>query len=121
MNQDAVNDEKVKKKISDTYLLLLLSMLLSLYLLFHVVYIYLCLPPPPPPPPPLYLSLSIVLCNNYLTISLLYLTIALSTYCYMLCTSICTYLSVAVLVNRSIFLSSTYSGSQDCYDNLRGA
>ena len=117
MNQDAVNDEKVKKKISDTYLLLLLSMLLSLYLLFHVVYIYLCLPPPPP----LYLSLSIVLCNNYLTISLLYLTIALSTYCYMLCTSICTYLSVAVLVNRSIFLSSTYSGRQDCYDNLRGA
>ena len=31
-------------KISDTYLLLLLSMLLSLYLLFYVVYIYLSLP-----------------------------------------------------------------------------
>ena len=61
MNQDAVNDEKVKKKIRDTYLLLLLSMLLSLYLLFHVVYIYPCLPPPPP----------------------LYLTISLSIYCSM--------------------------------------
>ena len=30
-------------------------------------------------------------------------------------------LSVAVLVKRSIFLSSTYSGRQDSYETLRGA
>ena len=60
------------------------------------MYIYLELTPPPP----------------------LYLTISLSLYCCMLYTSICTYLSVAVLVNRSRFLSSTYSGCQDGYENL---
>ena len=81
-----------------TTMVLLLSMLLSLYLLFYVVYNYLYLPPPSP----LYaiFSLSIDLSSTHLsmpTSSSSSLCYYLSIYCSILYTSICAYLLLLLL------------------------
>jgi hypothetical protein len=113
-----------------TYLLLLLSIKLPLYLLLYVVNICLYLPPPLYLTnylsiylllyvvninlcltPPFYLTISLsyylsIVINLYLPHPPLYLTISISIYCFKLYTSICTYLLLlhSILLSKNLYI-----------------